>query len=88
MFPGIIFHSFPTPPLSLREKSDMLCYFACPVRRDSTLGDLSLEQKTVLHELDTPFLEEREEISIWALRALKENKVGSQEPEEECQGFL
>lgn len=59
MFPGIIFHSFPTPPLSLREKSDMLCCFACPVRRDSTLGDLSLEQKTVLHELETPLSERK-----------------------------
>lgn len=54
----------------------MLCYSACSVRRDCTLGDLSLEQKTVLHELETTLSERKakEEISVWALTALKEKK--------------
>lgn len=55
------------------------------VRRDGTLGDLSPVQKSVLNELETPLSEKKtkEEISLWALTTLKENKVGSQEPEEQ-----
>lgn len=87
MFPGIIFRNFPNPPLTLREHQT--CYCACSVRRDSTLEDLSLEQKTILHELETSSERKtKEEITVWSLTELKENKVGSQEPEEEFQGFL
>lgn len=36
-----------------------MCYSACCVRRDSTLGHLSLEQKTDLHEIETSFFKRK-----------------------------
>lgn len=56
MFPEIIFHSF--PPLSLREKTDMLGYSARSVGRDSTLGNLSGAENSPSWVRDISFGEE------------------------------